>query len=70
MKLFKISLAIIGFVALTQSCKKDDPKDNPIEYDGTPYQMHIGDFPPPAIAPDNQLTNQGVQLGRMLFYEK
>ena len=55
---------------MTQSCKKDDPQDNPIEYDGTPYQMHIGDFPPPAIAPDNQLTNQGVQLGRMLFYEK
>ena len=69
MKLFKITLAIIGFIALTQSCKKDTPSDDPIVYDGTPYQMSIGDFPPPIIASDNQLTKQGVQLGRMLFYE-
>ena len=70
MKLLKITLIVFGFVALTQSCKKDTPNDNTVVYDGTPYQMHIGDFPPPAIASDNQLTQQGVQLGRMLFYEK
>src|SRR6056300_1214419 len=29
-----------------------------------------GSFPAPNIATDNQLTNQGVKLGRMLFYEK
>ncbi|MBL4709116.1 MAG: cytochrome-c peroxidase [Flavobacteriales bacterium] len=32
--------------------------------------MNVGDFEQPPIALDNQLSVQGVKLGRMLFYEK
>lgn len=52
------------------SCERDVPLDIPPELDATPYVMDIGDFPAPSIAPDNPLTVQGVNLGRMLFYEK
>lgn len=71
MKYRYISLVVFvfGFIVLSQSCKKETEPNNQVVYDGTPYTMHIGDFPPPIIAPDNQLTKQGVQLGRMLFYE-
>lgn len=51
------------------SCKKDEDQPEEIKYDGTPYVLDIGGMPPPPIAPDNQLTEQGVKLGRMLFYE-
>ncbi len=48
------------------SCKKDYKV---LEHDKTPYNLNYGAFPAPNIAPDNQLTVQGVKLGRMLFYE-
>jgi len=53
-------------------CKDDDDKPDvtSIEQDTTPYQLTYGNFPSPKIAEDNQLTIQGVELGRMLFYEK
>ncbi|HRI32476.1 MAG TPA: cytochrome-c peroxidase, partial [Saprospiraceae bacterium] len=38
--------------------------------DSTPYVLKIGDFPTPDLPADNPLTIAGVQLGRMLFYEK
>ncbi len=52
------------------SCKDDDNEPQGIVQDATPYEMSIGGFPVPNIAVDNQLTEQGVELGRMLFYEK
>jgi cytochrome c peroxidase len=61
--------AIAGLVAFV-ACKKDVDPDNTATYDGTPYQLTFGNFPPPPISPDNKLTEQGVKLGRMLFYEK
>ena len=61
--------AIAGTVAFV-ACKKDVDPDNTATYDGTPYQLTFGNFPPPPISPDNKLTEQGVKLGRMLFYEK
>ena len=72
MRTYKITLiAAAALVVGLQACKKDEPKpgDN-VSYDGTPYILDIGDFPAPPIASDNQLTNQAVELGRMLFYEK
>ena len=37
----------------------------------TPYTLVVpAGFPTPNIPADNQLTNEGVALGRMLFYEK
>jgi len=66
---FIITLCAISI----QSCADDDTTDNThngIQLDNTPYGLNLGNFEPPSIAPDNQLTAQGVRLGRMLFYEK
>lgn len=57
-------------VAICTGCKKNEPSTRIVEWDQTPYELEIGEFPPPPIASDNALTNKGVQLGRMLFYEK
>ncbi len=54
-------------VIILESCEKD-PKV--IEEPNKPYNLEYGKLPPPQIANDNPLTEQGVQLGRMLFYEK
>ena len=72
-------LAIVGrtmgacaMLALALSgCRHDDPAlEELVGYDGSPYTLSYGAFPPPPIASDNPLTVQGVALGRMLFYEK
>jgi len=65
---------IIAVIFLLVACKKNEseqPTDaKPVLYDTTPYALnHVG-FPAPLISDDNLLTIQGVQLGRMLFYEK
>lgn len=52
------------------ACGQKDPVDPPAVFDPTPYVLEIGDFPTPDLPADNQLTVAGVQLGRMLFYEK
>jgi cytochrome c peroxidase len=65
------SLFFLGFLAALQmgSCRPEQADILP-EYDPTPYVLDIGDFPPPPPVPDNPLTRAGVQLGRMLFYER
>lgn len=58
-------------------CKKDDPEDpkdtvtpdDQAAYDDTPYLLEFGAFAEPDFG-DNPLTQEGVKLGRMLFYEK
>lgn len=67
-----LTLATITGLALlsVQACKKEPENNTGVEYDTTPYALDIGDFEQPTIAPDNDLTVQGVKLGRMLFYEK
>ncbi len=52
------------------SCGDDDAPSEPIVLDDTPYVLEYGMLPTPDLPPDNPLTIQGVQLGRMLFYEK
>ena len=52
------------------ACQPDAPVDLPVTYDPTPFQLNTGAFPAPALPADNPLTVAGVQLGRMLFYEK
>ena len=61
-----ITLLLVGVFA----CKKDEPAAATVKHDTTPYTLEYGAFPPPPIAPDNELTQQTVKLGRMLFYEK
>jgi cytochrome c peroxidase len=62
------------FLFVLIACKKDikttSPDGEEAKHDGTPYSFSSGSFPTPNWATDNALTEQGVQLGRMLFYEK
>ena len=66
-----IVLILLSAALFVTSCK-DEPKDEPmgVVQDTSPYMLNYGNFPTPNIAIDNQLTIQGVKLGRMLFYEK
>lgn len=70
----KRCLLILLVCVGVQSCKTDNVEEEPtvtgVSHDDTPYQLQVGGFEQPPIAPDNQLSMQGVKLGRMLFYEK
>jgi cytochrome c peroxidase len=67
-------IKIIGIIGLAvfalSQCKTEKKSDNALLHDKTPYMLDGEGFPPNLINPDNQLTVQGVLLGRMLFYEK
>lgn len=54
-------------ICLMASCSEDEPAE--IKQDSTPFILDYGAFTAPEIAADNPLTIQGVELGRMLFYE-
>lgn len=57
---------IVFFIA----CKDDDTPEEVILIDETPYNLEYGALPAPNLPADNPLTVQGVQLGKMLFFEK
>lgn len=66
-KLFIIGICISAFVF--KSCKKDDSIDSNTK-EPTPFVFPTtASFPPLSIPVDNPLTNEGVELGRMLFYD-
>ena len=67
MKFFFKSLVFSIFACLIfQSCTKDKAQFSP-----TPYNHEIpSHFPAMDIPTDNPMTEQGVNLGRKLFYEK
>ena len=71
MKIKSIFIVLITAAIFIAGCK-DEVKDQPqgVVQDSSPYMLSYGNFPTPTIAVDNQLTIQGVKLGRMLFYEK
>lgn len=54
---------------LAAACQPDEPKI-PIPKDETPYVLNYGPLPEPELPADNPLTQQGVELGKMLFYEE
>lgn len=68
----KIKYIAVLFVSIlfAVACGKDDdqPKE-PVTHDETPFTLEYGALPAPDLPADNSLTEQGVQLGRMLFYE-
>ncbi len=71
LKLALISLVLLGL--LVKGCKKD-PVANDEKLDGvhetTPYVLeHKPWYPPFRLPVDNQLTEEGVMLGRMLFHD-
>jgi cytochrome c peroxidase len=66
---YKYTLILAAMIGLASCKKEDNPEPAPV-YDTTPYPLAFGDFPPPPLPDDNKPTVTGVQLGRMLFYEK
>lgn len=68
----KILIVFLSISFVMVACENDD--DNPLEeivqLDETPYTLEYGTFPPPNLPQDNPLTQQGVLLGKMLFYDK
>lgn len=58
----------ILFITLLISCGPDEEPQ--VVIDPTLYAMDFGNFPNPEFPADNIPTNAGVELGRMLFYEK
>ncbi len=62
-----LGLGTIFFTCLfINACVKDKEEKNT----NSPYTLDIGTFPQPNLPADNPLTQEGVKLGRMLFYEK
>ncbi len=70
MNYLKYIALLFTCIMLTAACKKDDEETTPpVTIDETPYVLEYGALPTPELPPDNPLTEQGVLLGRMLFYE-
>jgi len=65
MKYAIISLLFL-FTVIVVSCKKDN-----VAYQTTPYELQVpSHFPDMPIPADNPMTEEGVELGRKLFWEK
>ena len=63
-----VSMVLVCAIVFFASCKKNV---SPIEEKGlTPYVLNIPPGLPPMIIPaDNPMTEEGVALGKMLFYD-
>lgn len=64
--------AFVVFTLLPAGCNKsaDDPGPPDEVYNPTPYELNIPEgFPEMMIPGDNPMTKEGVELGRMLFYD-
>lgn len=68
---------LLGLVLLLAACKKDEPSSEvnvlceSIPDAGTPYEFEKPFFfPEPIIPADNPFTEEGIELGRHLFWEK
>jgi len=66
-KLWFLLSLIFAALIFVSGCKNDDDIK---PFVTTPFQLNTGDLSTPIIAEDNLLTNEGVALGRLLFYEK
>ncbi len=68
----KISRIIALVVVVLASCKPDEQTEIPRTYDApTAYNLELPNFfPEMEIPEDNPLTEEGVRLGRFLFYER
>jgi cytochrome c peroxidase len=61
-----LTLLFVGILLINACNKDEDPK---VVIDETPFLLEYGALPAPDLPADNPLTVQGVELGRMLFYE-
>ncbi len=61
----KVAIYVLVFCLIFSSCSKDK-----VEYVPTPYTVEIpSHFPQMDIPMDNPMTEEGIELGRFLFYE-
>jgi len=62
-------LILIVMLGITFSCGDDSITNPPeeIEQDITKYELLYGELPDPNLPADNELTEQGVALGRIFF---
>jgi cytochrome c peroxidase len=62
----KLTLSFFILLIFLSSCRKDK-----VGFQATPYNLETpSHFPKMNIPSDNPLTIEGVELGRLLFYEK
>lgn len=66
------ALLVMAMMVLMAACKPDKEEDDPdTGFQTTPYTLAIPpNFPPMTIPADNPMTEEGVRLGRFLFYEE
>lgn len=64
-----IAILVSALAVFIYACEKEQPGVPPV-YDPSPYSVNLRGFPDPGFPANNQPTAAGVQLGRMLFYEK
>jgi len=69
MKGIQLFCFLVMVLLIVIACGKEEPMEM-LSIDETPYVLEYGNLPPPDLPTDNALTEQGVKLGRMLFYEK
>ena len=70
MKKVRFILAVIGFTALVVACTRSEDDPNPSDFNPTPYELlNPFWFPNPAEMKNNPLTEEGVYLGRKLYYD-
>lgn len=66
-KFFGVLAAVLSFIFLAQSCKKNADLSQDVN---APYELNLPPyFPALPVPDDNPLTVKGVELGRMLFYD-
>ena len=67
---FNKLVTLVLFLITFYSCVQDIPVIENYTYEPTPYQLKIPfGFPQPNIPIDNQMTKEGVELGKKLFYD-
>lgn len=70
---FKSLLFLVLGLLVFDACKKETVQEEPSGevYDPTPYEIERPQgFPDIIIPDDNPMTEEGIQLGRMLYYDK
>lgn len=60
-------IVLISITLLFSACQKESTPETPPE---TAYVLQHEGLPKPYLPTDNPLTESGIELGRMLFYEK
>ncbi|NNE26895.1 MAG: c-type cytochrome [Saprospiraceae bacterium] len=67
----KLTYILFSAILIFGACGEDSPvvEVSEVQYDPSPYELSYGHLPDPELPQDNPLTQQGVELGRMLFYE-